>query len=171
MRSTFERAAELVVNGDVNGLGKLLDRHPQLVRQHSRRAHRATLLHYVSANGVEDERQRIPPTIYDISYLLLDRGAEPDALSKSYGGGPSATTLNLLLSSVHPARAGVQTSLADILISYGAAIEGPEGRGSPLLMALSFFYPAAAQALVERGARVSSIIAAAGVGRVDLVRR
>ena len=38
-------------------LARLLAEHPDLARQRSTRDHRATLLHYVSANGVEDFRR------------------------------------------------------------------------------------------------------------------
>ena len=40
-------------------------RRPELIRQRSSREHRSTLLHYVSANGIEDFRQRTPPNIVD----------------------------------------------------------------------------------------------------------
>jgi hypothetical protein len=80
------------------------------------------------------------------------------------------TTLNLLVSSVHPARAALQVPLAELLLDAGAAIEGVARDGSPLLTALAFRYPDAAEALARRGARVDTVLAAAGLGREDLVR-
>ena len=64
--------------------------HPGLVRERSTREHRSTLLHYVSANGVEDFRQKTPKNIVEITNLLLDAGADVDAESDAYGGGCTA---------------------------------------------------------------------------------
>src|SRR5262245_22836088 len=58
--SAFEAAAYAVVTGDVTTLRRLLREHPQLIRARSAREHRATLLHYVAANGVENYRQVSP---------------------------------------------------------------------------------------------------------------
>ncbi len=60
--SKFEAAVEAIVNGDISTLEKLLRENPALVRARSTREHRSTLLHYVSANGIEDFRQKRPPT-------------------------------------------------------------------------------------------------------------
>ena len=80
------------------------------------------------------------------------------------------TTLNLLVSSVHPAEAGLQPALVDTLLDFGAAIDGLEDDGSPLMTALAFGHVAAAEALARRGARIDNVIAAAALGRVDRVR-
>jgi hypothetical protein len=79
----FEAAADAIVDGDLATLGRLLSENPGLVRARSSRAHRATLLHYVSANGVEDFRQKTPANIVDVTRTLLDAGAEVDAGSRS----------------------------------------------------------------------------------------
>jgi ankyrin repeat protein len=168
--NTFEAAADAVVDGDEATLGALLRADPGLAGARSARRHHATLLHYVAANGVEDFRQKSPPNAVAIATLLLDAGAEVDALADTYGGGPVQTTLNLLVSSVHPANAGVQAALADLLADRGAAIDGVAGDGSPLMTALAFGYPAAAAVLAARGARVDSVLVAAGLGRLDVVR-
>ena len=55
----------------------------------------------------------------------MPAGAEVDALAGMYGG--QCTTMSLLVSSCHPAEAGVQVALVDTLLDYGAAVEG---RGS-----------------------------------------
>ena len=83
--STFEKAIDAIVAGDLATLTSLLREHPELTRARSTRQHHATLLHYVSANGVEDYRQRTPPNIVAIATLLLDAGAEVDALLRSHG--------------------------------------------------------------------------------------
>src|SRR5262249_37440568 len=105
----FERAADAVAFGDLETLRELLDDEPFLVHARSPRPHRATLLHYCGANGTEDPRQRTPANAPAIAQLLLDRGADVNATCNFYGGG--AMTLGLVLTSIHPVRAGVQMAL------------------------------------------------------------
>lgn len=173
----FERAIEAVVDGDVETLAAMVRDDPGLVRARSTRVthfdpprHRATLLHYVAANGVEGYRQRTPQNAVAVATLLLEAGSEVDAVADLYGG--ECTTMSLLVSSCHPANAGVQAALVDTLVDFGAAVE-PRGSGdwtSPLLTALAFGYHDAAAALVRRGARVENLSAAAGLGRIDEAR-
>lgn len=166
----FESAVDAVISGDVATLARLLGERPHLTRERSTRAHRATLLHYLAANGVEDYRQQSPPNAPSVAQTLLDAGADVDAPATAYGTR-WATTLELVVSSVHPAKAGVQVALVETLLDAGAHVNGVADDGSPLLTALAFHYPEAAAALARRGARVDTIIAAAGLGRDDLVRR
>ena len=49
----FEAVADTICNGDVKTLKRLLREEPRLIHSRSTREHKATLLHYVSANGVE----------------------------------------------------------------------------------------------------------------------
>ena len=174
----FESAVEAVVDGELAALEWLLRRHPDLVHRRSARVthfdppvHRAAPLHYVAANGVEWYRQKTPKNAVDVARVLLRHGAEVDGLADMYGG--RWTTLSLLVSSCHPAEAGLQVELAEVLLEHGAAVEGGgSGRWqSPLMTALAFGYGPAAEALVCRGARADNVAAAAGLGRVDDVRR
>src|SRR4029077_20543725 len=87
-----------------------------------------------------------------------------------YAGGTTETTLNLLVSSVHPREAGVQVPLVHTLLDHGAAVDGIANDCVPLVTALAFWYGSAAAALVERGARVDTIATAAGMGRLDVGR-
>jgi ankyrin repeat protein/uncharacterized glyoxalase superfamily protein PhnB len=171
VRDPFESGADAVVTGDLATLESLLGEHPELVRARSAREHRATLLHYVAANGVEDFRQLTPPNAVAIASALLEVGAEVDAVANTYGGGLAQTTMNLLVSSAHPAEAGVQPALVETLLDHGAAIDGLEDDGSPLMTALAFGYGVAAETLARRGARVDNVLSAAALGRVDLVER
>lgn len=173
----FERAADAVVDGDLATLSALLTGQPELatarashVTDRNPPIHRATLLHYVAANGVEDVRQRSPQNAVAVARLLLTAGADPDALADMYDG--QCTTLSMLVSSTPPAEAGVQLPLIDVLVDFGASVE-PVGGGpwtSPLETALVFGFVDAAEALVRRGARINSLAAAAGLGRADKVR-
>ncbi|NUQ11881.1 MAG: ankyrin repeat domain-containing protein [Gemmatimonadaceae bacterium] len=169
-QTDFERAADAVVNGDLATLDRLLTANPGLARDRSSRKHRATLLHYVAANGVEDFRQKSPPGAVAVALRLLEAGAVVDALAETYGGGTYQTPLNLLVSSTHPAVAGLQSQLAEVLIDHGAAIDGVAGDSSPLMTALAFGYLETAETLVRRGARISNVAIAAALGRLDLVR-
>jgi ankyrin repeat protein len=173
----FESAVEAVVHGDLATLEPLLHAHPDLVLARSTRVthfdppvHGATLLHYIAANGVENYHQKTPPNAVAVATMLLRAGAAPDALAGMYGG--QHTTMSMLVSSEHPARAGLQVPLIDTLADFGAAVnaEGSGDWASPLMTALAFGYIEAAEALVRRGARVQTLAAAAGLGRVGETR-
>ena len=165
----FETAVEAVVGGDIDLLQRMLREHPDLVRARSARRHRATLLHYIGANGVENVRQKTPDNALAIAKLLLDSGAEADALAGMYD--QLCTTMSMLVTSTHPAELGLQAPLAELLLDHGAELEGPgsEWRSS-LMAALSFGYIHTARAMQRRGATLY-LNSAAGLGLVDDVRR
>ena len=170
----FEAAVEAVVNGDLATLEDALRRDPGLVRARSSRLcffdppvrHRATLLHYVAANGVEQCRQKTPPNAVEIARALLQGGAEVDALADMYG--VECSTMSMLVSSDHPAAAGLQAPLVELLLDFGAAIEGcgTDRWGRPLFTALAFGMREAAQVLAARGAHID-LPCAAGLGMMD----
>ena len=83
-----------------------------------------------------------------------------DATAEMYGG--QRTTMSMLVSSSHPAMAGVQVALVETLLDFGASLEYQ----SPLMTALASGQGAAAEALVRRGARVDNIAVAAGLRRL-----
>jgi ankyrin repeat protein len=168
--SAFEQAADAVVTGDLATLDALLNKDAGLVHQHSARKHHATLLHYVAANGVEDFRQKTPPNAVEVAERLFAAGAKVDALADTYGGDTYQTTMNLLVSSTHPAEAGLQAKLVEVLLDHGAAIDGLANDSSPILTALAFGYRDAADTLARRGAAINHVVVAAAVGRLDLAR-
>lgn len=139
------------------------------MRRPSSRAHACTLLHYATANGCEDERQRTPPNAVEVAGLLLERGADPDATG-AHGGGPRGTPLISLVTSHWPARAGLQPALVDEFARAGAAVNGVEDDAAPLEFALGFGYTDAARALVRNGARVVHLVHRAGLGDLEGVR-
>ena len=161
--SAFERAAEAIIDGDAAALTRLLRENDGLIRARSTREHRATLLHYVAANGIENYRQRTPKNAAEIATILLDAGAEVNAEADMYGGG--AKTLELVATSVHPEVAGVQVELMDLLLERGARLDG----GAVNACLANGRLPAA-QYLASRGAPLD-LEGAAGVGRLDRVRQ
>jgi ankyrin repeat protein len=163
--SNFEQAANAIVSGEIDTLRRLLDENPDLIRQRSSREHRSTLLHYVSANGIEDFRQRTPANIVEITRLLLDRGSDVNAESDAYAG--RSMTLGLVATSVHPETAGVQITLMDLLLARGALIELQPGEAVRACLANG--RPLAARFLASRGGYLD-FENAAGVGRLDRVK-
>jgi hypothetical protein len=169
----FESAVHAVITGNVPLLERLLAEHADLVRARSTRrtchdpsVHGATLLHYIAANGVEGYNQRSPANAVDVARRLLEAGAAVDALAGMYGG--QYATMSMLVSSTPPASAGVQVPLIHLLLDFGAAVDGvgsPQW-GSNLATALAFGFHDAAEALVQRGARIDNIAFAAGLGRL-----
>lgn len=166
--SAFETAADSIVSGDDLTLELLLHENPDLIKARSTRQHRGTLLHYVSANGVESYRQKTPTNCVQIAEILLRAGAEVDATAEVYGGG--CTTLGLVATSAHPRAAGVQLDLIDVLLKHGARmdLQGAGNKHSMVKACLANGCPEAAEYLVTRGAP-ADLEAAAGSGRLDIV--
>ena len=112
----FERAVDAVVLGRLWDLDCLLADAPDLVSRRSAYGHRATLLHYTAANGVEIRRQVVPANAAELTALLLEAGADPAARLHAYGGNPD--TLAMLKSSAHPRAAGVAEEIERVLATH-----------------------------------------------------
>ncbi|MEM7547715.1 MAG: hypothetical protein AAF367_19485 [Pseudomonadota bacterium] len=109
----FERALEAMLRGHLEEVISLIDEMPELTTQRSRYGHRATLLHYLAANGVESIRQRVPLNAVDLAKGLLSRGASKSAKADMYGGGQ--TPFALASTSAHPKNAGIADLLNRVL--------------------------------------------------------
>ena len=171
----FEAAADAIVAGDLETLTALLRDDPGLVHARSARRHRATLFHYVGANGIEGFRQRTPANIVAIAAALLDAGADVNATAQMYGADD--TTIGLAATSIHPVTAGVLEPLLAFLLSRGATVGDARG-GAAWSRLINGCHangrPAAAEFLAARAAAGGldlDLEAAAGVGRLDLVER
>ncbi len=169
----FEDAVRAIIRGDVAELQRLLGAHKDLATMRSPRHHRATLPHYVAANGVENEHQIVPANAVEIAKTLFDSGADAvvDATADTYGGDGGSTPLVALVTSAHPHEAGVQPDLVRVFCDAGANPNGIDDDGLPIASALGFRYPAAAMAIYDCGARIDNLPAAAGIGNVQLVRQ
>jgi ankyrin repeat protein len=162
----FERAADAVINGDAVVLEGMLRQNPELAHARSPREHRSTLLHYVSANGVEDYRQKTPTNAVEIATILLDAGAAVDAIADAYGKG---TPLGLTATSIHPLRAGVLIPLLEVLLARGASVNGAPGGWNPVNACLANGRKLGSEFLANHGAKLD-LEGAAGVGRIELVK-
>ncbi|MEQ8675194.1 MAG: ankyrin repeat domain-containing protein [Aggregatilineales bacterium] len=168
--SLFDKAIDAVIHGNAATLKTLLTDHPELATARSLNGKgKATLLHYVAANGVEDHLQQTPPNAVEIAEILFTAGADPNATADIYGGGAGSTPLVGLVSSVHPHEAGVQTDLVRVFVRHGAKPNGILGDGRPLATALETWYPLAFKTLVDSGATLDNLVFAASAGRNDLV--
>lgn len=164
----FSDAVSALDAGDLAALDALLTKNRTLV--HARRRigewydggyfGGATLLHHVAGNPI---RRPLPPNIVDVTRLLVDRGADPNAKTD-----PGWTTIGLILTGKQPSRAGVAMPLVDLLRSHGARdkIDG----GDTLTMSLLNEAPETAEALVKRGVAMD-VRHAAGLGRFDALER
>ncbi len=109
----FERAVDAALNGNIKRLKELVDWRPELVKMRSQFGHRATILIYLAANGVETWRQIVPENATEIMRFLIGAGANPNATIQVYGG--SHSMLELLLSSAHPRAAGILNAMLELL--------------------------------------------------------
>jgi hypothetical protein len=166
----FEEAVEAIVSGDEATLERLLREHPELVHARSTRTHHSTLLLYVGANGVEGFRQKTPKNAARIAQMLIDAGANVNAVGDMYRG---TTTVGLVATSVHPVTTGVQGELIDVLMKAGAslsrAVASDYTRGLLVNACLANGRGEGAQLVAAHGAELD-LEGAAGVGRLDVVR-
>ena len=109
----FEEAVNAVVLGRREKLTAFLAHHPDLVARRSPYGHRATLLHYLAANGVEIRRQVVPGNAAEIADALLAAGADRSAELHAYGGTFDVVTM--LKTSAHPRAAGVSAGIEHAL--------------------------------------------------------
>ena len=118
----FEAAVNTLLAGDVQTLWQMCDCDSTLLTRRSSFGHRSTLLHYIAANGVETYRQVVPKNLDEVTRVLIDAGADVNATANMYRG--ETTTISLLLTSRHPAEAGVVDAVAKVLVEAGAKSEG-----------------------------------------------
>ncbi|MFQ5605166.1 MAG: hypothetical protein ACE5HS_18020 [bacterium] len=70
--------------GDCQQLRELLKQNERLTKARSSFGHRATLLHYWAANGVEIRRQKIPLNAVEMAKMLIAAGADVNARANCY---------------------------------------------------------------------------------------
>jgi hypothetical protein len=175
---TFGAALVALDGGDVEELKALLVAHPELVRARVTTAdppydgyfHGATLLHHVAGNPIRGE---LPANVVEVTRVLLEAGADPDA---GCGGGPSqpstdgATTLGLVVTGAQAHILGHTEALIDVLLAHGAALNREAGMFGTLYHTVEHKGQRdVARMLYERGVQ-ADLPTAAGLGDLDLVR-
>lgn len=171
--------------GDAPALAALLEAMPALVHERWQGSdppydgyfHGATLLHHVAGNPDDWLKGRpLPPTVCELVRVLLDAGAEVDAVTMQGPSQPSDigwTALGLAATSSAARSAGVQLELLAALLARGA---DPGARNGGVLMGALYYGEEAAARWVAARLREASpphgrldLVAAAALGRVDLM--
>src|SRR5690348_8239050 len=108
----FDAALAAIVAGDIDRIRALLDAHPDLVHARTNLEPPfhyftgATLLHHLAWNP--SRKEPVPSNVVAIARLLLDRGADPDALTL---GRSIGTTMGLIVTSRMASEANVSGPL------------------------------------------------------------
>src|SRR5215470_12422868 len=149
-----------VHTGDVETVQRLLRNDPALAtaRLVGRGGGTGTPLHLVT------DWPGYFPNGPEIVQLLIDAGADPNALTTSRGSeiGPGSET------PLHYAASSDDVDVAEALIEAGADIEAPDGSiGTPLANAVGYGCWHVARLLVARGAQVDAPWLAAALGMLD----
>lgn len=151
--------------GDVEAIQRLLRNDPTLASAHlvGRGGGSGTPLHLVT------DWPGYFPNGPEIVRLLIDAGADPNALTTSQGTLPSPGSETPL----HYAASSDDVDVAEALIDGGADIEVPDGSiGTPLDNAVGYGCWHVARLLVARGARVDKAWHAGALGllgRLDTI--
>lgn len=142
MDSKFHPAIEAIKSGDLNRLQTLIKEDPALATSRSSCSH-PTLLQCLALEGQDS------PNKLEMAKVLIAAGAE---LNEPLVACASCDNVEL----------------ASFLLDHGADINGTGG-WSPLEEALYWNSGRVRKLLVERGASISNIRIAAGLGRTDLI--
>ncbi len=108
----FESAIDAVITGELDVVRQRLQDKPALATQQSHFGHKATLLHYLGANGVETQRQISPYNAAAVASCLIEHGADSSAIANIYGG---SDVRGLAETSAHPRNAGILDELLAVL--------------------------------------------------------
>jgi ankyrin repeat protein len=157
----FRNAVKAIHAGNVAALGRLLDRHPELLHERAiepdcypRDYFRDPKLFWFIASNPALVR-KMPANIADIAQVMIARGVEQADLDY---------TLELVMSSGGLRQPGLQVALVGILMDAGAAAT-PQA----IRVALAHYEVEPVLALLDRGMTMTAPIAAA-LGRNDALR-
>jgi hypothetical protein len=172
----FRDALSALDAGDLERLRSLIVSEPTLVHARTNLEPPygyftgAMLLHHVAGNPGRD--LLLPENIVEIARVLLDAGADVQALTLGPAPGSSpitggSTTMGLVITSKQASDAGVAGPLMDLLLERGATVD-VKSEGA-LDASLANHAPRAAEKLIDLGAK-PDVLAAAALGRMDLLR-
>ncbi len=167
--SDFVRARAALDAGDLDGLAAVLDERPDVLRYRHYEGEwyesgyfaGASLLHHVAGNPI---RCPLPANVLEITRLLLDRGADPNAECGEPGNDWG--TAGLVLTSRQASEAEIALPLLEMLKDAGARVDldRPEVLTGPLWNVAR----GTAEALVRRGTPMD-LRHAAALGRIEVV--
>ncbi len=109
LNASFQRCVDHLLQEGWESFQESLLKNPELISQTSPFGHQAGLLHYLAANGVESWRQQVPLNALEKLQFLLEKGADPKADHRIYGG--QFSLVELIETSLHPTQAGVAADL------------------------------------------------------------
>jgi ankyrin repeat protein len=144
--------ASAIRSGDVGAVRQLIEANPGLAAERLGNAEGSarTPLHVVT------DWPGFFPNGPQMTRLLLDAGADPDARTEAGGGGETP---------LHWAASSDDADVAGVLIDGGADVEIPDGSiGTPLDNAVGYACWNVARLLVGGGARVDKLWHAAALG-------
>jgi ankyrin repeat protein len=173
----FDEAVAAMDAGDLERLRGLIASEPALIHARTNLEPPyhyftgATLLHHIAGNP---DRAPLPANVVEIARLLLESGADVNALTLGPNGG---TTMGLVITSRQASDANVSGPLMDLLLKHGAKLDlktpagiVPDWRSRNVLdLPLANHAPRAAEKMIELGAQ-ADVCAAAALGRMDLLR-
>jgi ankyrin repeat protein len=158
----FREAVRAIHTGNVALLGRLLDRHPELLRERAIEPdcypreiffRDPKLFWFIAGNPTLV--RKMPPNIVDIARVMIARGVEQSDLD---------CTLELIMSGGKVRGQGPQAALMALLIDAGATAT-PQA----IRVALAHYEAEPILALLDRGMPITAPIAAA-LGRDDALR-
>jgi phage FluMu protein gp41 len=171
----FDEALAALDAGDTERLRTLLGSDPTLVDARTNLDPPfhyftgATLLHHVAGNPsrgrLEGRRPPLPANSATLARILLEHGADVDAVTLGPNGGD---VMGLLMTSKQASDANVVGALVDVLLEFGATLDvsGDDCLDGPL----ANHAPRAAEKMIALGAR-PSVLSAAALGNMELLRQ
>ncbi|MET0653008.1 MAG: ankyrin repeat domain-containing protein [Hyphomicrobiaceae bacterium] len=154
----FRAAVAAIRAGDVDGLGRLLDQHPELLHMRAiepdcypQDYFRDPKLFWFIANN-PTVMQKVPPNIAAITQAMIDRGVEQADLDY---------TLELVISNSDQIMGGHQAEVLATLLAAGAKVST-----QAVVVGLAHWQHAPARALLDHGMAMTAPVAAA-LGRTD----
>ena len=112
----FEQAVNVALQGDIATMQTLLDKDPTIISETSSFGHKASIIQYLAANGVEMWRQYVSQNVIEMLELLIEFGANPNTENNIFGG---STLRTLIETSEHSFKSGKTDEMLDRLAVYG----------------------------------------------------
>jgi|GEM_PF-649186 len=155
-KTLFDRAVDAVRNGDIDALQLELNKHPEVI--HAKSPNDYSLLHHAASSD-----SKANENCGTVVQVLLDAGMSPDTRDETAQG---ATALHFAATLDH-------LEVIKVLLEANARVdlENMGEGGTPLAQALFYGAVDAAELLAPHGIVPDNLRIAAGLGRMDLVRK